>query len=184
MDDDSKVIPIGGVVKPSTKAAPSEKARAADSMEAAVSILAGESDPAHRLGADDMKRAKSAGCPAFRGSRVYVDELLEWWDENSDTLPTGNDELDAINLEIARQKLRKVRFAQDVEEGKYILREDEAPKIEALGLELKDKLRKRLEEEFPDRCANRSREELAGIGRQLVDEICRDFQEGTRRWNK
>lgn len=160
------------------------KARAADSMEAAAAILSGESNPAHRLAADDLKRAKSAGCPAFRGSRVYVDELLEWWDENSDTLPTGNDELDAINLEIAREKLRKVRFANDVEEGKFIKREDEAPKIEALGLELKATLVKKLEEEFPDRLAMRPRDEIAGIMKQLTSELCTQFQTGTARWAK
>lgn len=169
MADDGKITPF-------------IKARAADSMEAAVAILAGESEPAHRLGADDMKRAKAAGCPAFRGSRVYVDELVEWWDENADTLPTGNNELDAINLEIAREKLRKVRFANDVDEGRYIKKEDEAPKIEALGLELKATLIKRLEDELPDRLAMRPRDEIVGIMRQVVSELCREFQEGTDRW--
>jgi len=48
----------------------------ADSMDAAVAMLARLPDPAHRLNEEQLKRAKIAGCTAFRGSRVYVDELL------------------------------------------------------------------------------------------------------------
>lgn len=166
------------------KTIPFTKARTADSMEAAVAILAGEANPEQRLDADDLKRAKAGGCPAFRGSRVYVDELLTWWEENSDTLPTGNDELDTINLQIAREKLRRVRYANDVEEGRFIKREDEAAKILALALELKATLRKRAEEEYPDRLVMRTKEEIIVLMRALVDELCRDFTEGTKRWSQ
>jgi hypothetical protein len=164
------------------KSIPFPKSRAADSMEAAVAILAESPTPEHRLDADALKRAKTAGCPAFRGSRVYVDELLAWWEENSETLPTGNSELDAIQLEIAREKLRKARFANDAEEGKFIKREDEAQKILALGLELKATLRRRLEEEYPHRLAGRTYEEIVPLMRALVDELCHDFADGTKRW--
>lgn len=160
------------------------KPRIADSMAAAVAILERSADPAERLTDDDLTRAKAAGCPAFRGSRVYIDELVEWWEENADTLPTGNSEIDSITLELAREKLRKARFANDVEEGRFIRREDEAQKILALGLELKATLRKRLEEDFPDRQTMRTREEIISINRQLVDELCRIFAEGTKRWSQ
>lgn len=150
--------------------------KVADSMEQAAA-LSGYTK-------EILQRAKQAGCPAFRGSRVYVDELTEWMGENGDTLPSGNDELDAINLEIAREKLRRVRHDNEVEEGRYIKREDEAQKILALGIELKSTLTKRLEEEFPDRLAMRPREEIAPLLRDLVDQLSTDFAEGTSRWSR
>lgn len=164
--------------------APDVPRRVADTMEQAAGMLAGEPDPAQRLTREQIARAKAAGCIAFRGGRVYVDELLTWWDEFGAELATGNSELDALNTEIAREKLRAVRFKNEVDEGKYVLREDEAARIEALGIELQAVLRKRLEEEFPDRQANRTREEIQAINRDLVDELCRQFQEGTRRWSQ
>jgi hypothetical protein len=150
--------------------------RVADSMEAA-SALTG----IHR---DIIARAKAAGCPAFRGSRVYVDELVEWLEENAESLPTGNTVLDEINQEIQRQKLRKITFANNVEEGRYIRREDQAAQILALGIALKNTLRKKLEEELPDKLANRSREEVLHLARELMDEICRLFREGTKQWSQ
>lgn len=171
MSDNPKVIPL-------------PKSRVADSMDAAVAILADAPDESHRLDTDEMKRAKVAGCPAFRGSRVYVDELTAWWDEHAETLPTGNSELDSITIELAREKLRKARFANEVEEGRYMKREDEAQKILALGLSLKTTLRKRLLEEYPPRLANRSREEIAEIMMNLFNELCVEFQEDTKRWVK
>ena len=171
MSDESKTVPF-------------PKSRVADSMDAAVAILADAPDESHRLDTDEMKRAKVAGCPAFRGSRVYVDELTAWWDEHAETLPTGNSELDSITIELAREKLRKARFANEVEEGRWMKREDEAPKLLALGLSLKATLRKRLEEEYPPRLAGRSREEIAEIMAQLVNELCVEFQEGARRWSQ
>lgn len=155
----------------------------ADSMEAAAAVLARQPDPASRLTDEQLKRAKAAGCPAFRGSRVYLDELLVWWEENEANLPTGDAEHDAINREIAREKLRKVRFENDAKEGKYIEKEAWAARVLALGLELKSILRRKLEEEFPDRQANRSREEILGINRGLVDELCKKFQEEAAKWS-
>jgi hypothetical protein len=150
--------------------------RAADNMEAASAMTG-----IHR---DIIARAKAAGCPAFRGSRVYVDELVEWLEENAESLPTGNTVLDEINQEIQRQKLRKITFANNVEEGRYIRREDQAAQILALGIALKNTLRKKLEEELPDKLANRSREEVLHLARELMDEICRLFREGTKQWSQ
>lgn len=164
-----------GRATPAAATAPAdETAKVADNMEAAVALSG--------LSRDELARAKSAGCPAFRGSRIYIAELLEWYDENRDTLPTGNSELDAITLEIAREKLRKAKLANDVEHGLYIRREEEAQRLLALGLNLKATLRRRMEDDAPDRLAHRSREEILPVLRAIVDELCREFQEGVEQW--
>lgn len=150
--------------------------KVADSMEQAAA-LSGYSK-------DRLQLAKQHGCPAFRGSRVYVDELVEWMTENGDSLPTGNTELDALNLEIAREKLRKARFANELEQGGWIRRTEVAETAEALGLDLKATLRKRLEEELPDRLANRPTEEIRPILERVVDELCEKFRERAKLWKR
>jgi hypothetical protein len=147
--------------------------KVADSMDQAAALTG--------IPKDRLQRAKSAGCPAFRGSRVYVEELVEWLEENADTLPTGNDELDRLNVEIAREKLRRARFSQDVEESRYTKNDDTAAKLLALGLTLKNTLIKRCVDEYPDKLAHRPREEIVGIMRALVDEICLDFSKGIKK---
>jgi hypothetical protein len=149
----------------------------ADSMEAAVAMLARLSDPAQRLNEEQLKRAKIAGCTAFRGSRVYVDELLVWWEENGEAIPTGDDESDRINREILKEKLRKIRFANDTEEGKYVELAHYAGRVEALAAETLQILRRKLEEESPRRQQGKTEEELREINKQIVDELCLALQE-------
>lgn len=153
-------------------------------MEAAVAILARQAPASARLSEDQLKRAKAAGCPAFRGSRVYLDELLIWWEENAESLPTGDAELDAINKQIAQEKLRKVRFENDAKEGLFLPRDEWGARLLALGLEIKATLRRKLEEEYPDRQTMKPREEILRLNRQLVDELCHKFQEGTAKWSQ
>jgi len=157
-------------------ATPAGEKRVADNMEAAAA-MSGED-------IDTIKRAKAAGCPAFKGSRVHVDELIAWLDANRESLPTGNSALDAINLDIQKEKLRKIRFANEVEEGRWIRREDWGTKLLNLGIEVKNTLVKKFEEELPDRQVQRSREEILAMNREAVDDICRQFQQGVKQWSR
>ena len=145
---------------------------AADSMAAAVAMLSRHADLECRLTEDQLKRAKAAGCPAFRGSRVFLDELLLWWDEHAEAIPTGDSELDRINRELAAEKLRKVRFANDVAEGKYVEIGAYSSRVEKLAGDTLALLRRKLEDEAPRRQQGKTEEELRAINAQLVDEIC------------
>jgi hypothetical protein len=149
----------------------------ADSMDAAVAMLSHHVDPALRLSEDQLRRAKVAGCTAFRGSRVYVDELLVWWEENGESVPSGDDELDRINREIAKEKLRKIRFANDTEEGKYVEIARYAGHVETLAAETMQIIRRKLEEEAPRRQQGKPEEELREINKEIVDEICLALEE-------
>ena len=144
-------------------------AKYADSMDAAAGAL-GRS-------ISFLQRLKSMGCPAFRGSRVYLDEVEAYIVENNlDALEREVEAAEAINVEIQRERLRKLRFANDVEEGKYIRQERIAEVAMDLGLELKAILQDKLEDQGPDRLTMRTREEVQVIARQIVDEICEKFQ--------
>ena len=152
--------------------AASSSSRTADSMRAAAAMSG--------IALETIERAKAAGCPAFRGSRVYVDELAEWLEENSETLPTGDAELDAINKEIAKEKLRKWRIENDNREGKSIPRAEAERRISEYGEELKSVLRQKLEDEAPRRQRGKSEDDIRVINRQLVDEICDAISEKAR----
>lgn len=150
--------------------------RVADSMAAASAMS--------KLSEKDLERAKTAGCPAFRGSRVYIGELLKWWPENVDTLPTGNDALDKINQAIAEEKLRKLRFDNEVSEGKYVELGTIVSGVETLARETLTIVRRVLEDEAPRRLVGKTEEELHGVMPEFVDEICRAVQEKLAEWSK
>jgi hypothetical protein len=150
--------------------------RVADSMSAA-SAMSGMTEK-------DLERAKAAGCPAFRGSRVYIGELLTWWKENGDSLPTGNSELDLIAIEIQREKLRKLQFENAVTEGKYGEIAKLVPSVEGLARDTLAIVRRVLEDEAPRRLAGKSEEELRGLLPVLVDEICELTEEKLKEWAK
>jgi hypothetical protein len=144
----------------------------ADSMTAAVAMLSRHADLASRLSEEQLKRAKAAGCPAFRGSRVFLDELLLWWEENAEVIPTGDSELDRINRELAAEKLRKARFANNVAEGKYVEIGAYSSRVEKLAGTTLSLLRRKIEDEAPRRQEGKTQEELRTINAQIVDEIC------------
>lgn len=162
---------------------PASAARVADNMEAAVAMLAASGQ---RISLAHLKRAKDAGCPAFRGSRVYLDELVEWIDENEDvlTLPTGDAELDNITKEIAREKLRKWKIENDARDGKSIPRAQVAARMADYGAELLTLLRQKLEDECPRRLLGKTEDEIRAINREVIDEICDAMTRETNQWTK
>lgn len=148
----------------------------ADTM-AAASAMTGHSE-------ENLSRAKAAGCPAFRGSRVYLGELVAWIEANPEVLATGDDALDAVQLAIASERHRKLRFENDVAEGRYIPAADIAPRVEQFGRDLLAILRRVLEDESPRRLAGREEAEVREINRQLVDAIADAVRTGTRQLTK
>lgn len=134
-----------------------------------------------------LSALKARGCPAFKaGGRVHVDALEEWIEEQGIDVATlsGMTELEATNLEIARERLRKIRFDNDVNEGAYMPRADIAGRALELGLQLKAVLRKKLEDEAPVRQEGRKRDEIRQINKQIVDEICEQMQRTAKEWTK
>jgi len=120
-----------------------------------------------------LRELKRRGCPAFRGSRVYLDELAAYIEENDlEELREQVAALDELNAELLRERLRKLRFANDVEEGLYVRKETITEQVLELAVSLKSLLRRKLEDEGPDRLTMRTREEAAEVLRSIVDEIC------------
>ncbi|MEM6885421.1 MAG: hypothetical protein AAF571_10345 [Verrucomicrobiota bacterium] len=108
---------------PKKKRSSTKEPRYYDSMKAAA---AGMGIPVSLL-----RQAKNHGCAAFRGSRVYVKEFMEWKEDN----PNAEELLTADKERLQEEKLRKEIQLLDIkiaaERGAYIERsqlEDEIPK--------------------------------------------------------
>jgi hypothetical protein len=67
-----------------------------------------------------LKAAKDAGCPAFRGNRVYSDELDTWLKAHPEIKKLRKaDDLKGSKL---REEIRKLKLANDLKEGRLIER--------------------------------------------------------------
>ena len=86
----------------------------ADSMRAAAATL---KVPIHVL-----KRLKDAGCPAFRGSRIYINEVTAWLADPSNTQSMEADpaDIDSAKLAVLVQRARLLRIHADREEGALV----------------------------------------------------------------
>ena len=69
----------------------------------------------------ELVRAKSAGCEAFRGGRIYRDELVEWLAANP--RPAGEGQVENIRVEKVRKQVEKLSLEIDTQRGKLISRE-------------------------------------------------------------
>jgi hypothetical protein len=69
----------------------------------------------------ELVRAKSAGCEAFRGGRIYRDELVEWLAANP--RPAGEGQVENIRVEKVRKQVEKLSLEIDTQRGKLVSRE-------------------------------------------------------------
>lgn len=72
-----------------------------------------------------LKQAKNLGCPAFRGSRVYVDDFEKWVAENAEAMEGAGGNIDSEGKEeLEKRKLRLQCQLLDIkinaERGDYI----------------------------------------------------------------
>jgi hypothetical protein len=69
----------------------------------------------------ELVRAKSAGCEAFRGGRIYRDELVEWLAANP--RPAGEGQVENIRTEKMKKQIEKLSLEIDTQRGKLVSRE-------------------------------------------------------------
>lgn len=70
-----------------------------------------------------LQDAKAAGCPAFRGSRIYLEDLRAWLavPENMDKVSKSAGPVEELEAEILRERLRLLRVKAEQAEGRVIL---------------------------------------------------------------
>ena len=66
-----------------------------------------------------LRKAKDAGCPAFRGSRIYREELEGWLKEHKAEITTAASK-ESVQIEKLLQEVRKLTLQNDEKEKKLI----------------------------------------------------------------
>jgi len=140
----------------------------ADSLKAAASMLG--------VSVTTLQAAKNAGCGGFRGSRVMLDEVEKFLEETDLASAQGLSEKDSLELAKKREELRKIRFANEVAEGRYINIDEHAATLRRIGSQTRQILRVALERRWPEIAAMKSQRDLRQIGGRLFDEICEEMQ--------
>lgn len=130
-----------------------------------------------------LKRIKRDGCPAFVNSRVNIQDLNNWVKYHGlEKYRKNLGEKEQFELDLVKERFRKLKLENDEKEGVVISREDVKSVLFAIGKQINAILGRKLENEMPVKWAGREVEELRKEGRLLRDEICREFREGVKEW--
>lgn len=146
--------------------------RVAQSMKAAVSMSG--------YSLDSIKRAKKAGCKAFRGSRVYLDLLDEFFVQNSELL--GLSPTERMIFEREANKKEKAKFELDLVRGDYIHRDEITEAARETTALLKSTLKRFLYNELPAKGEFQDRAALRDLCGEAYREMCQLQQEGFSKW--
>jgi hypothetical protein len=128
-----------------------------------------------------LKQCKLAGCPAFRGSRIYYRSLKKWLKSNGDKVTGHESRVDLEKKKIALQ-CRQLEYKLEVEQAQHIPREKIWDSILKIAEFQKRVLRQKLEIEYPALLAGADLAEHRKKGAQVVDEICAIFSSGSIEW--
>ena len=82
-----------------------------------------------------LQKAKDAGCPAFKGSRVSVPDATKWLAENKETigsLPTK----EKVQIEKLTEEVRKLRLVNDQKAGLIVYKSDVRASFQACAAKL------------------------------------------------
>lgn len=129
-----------------------------------------------------LQAAKRAGCTAFRSSRVYRSELIDWLDANRDKVrPPPGEGGELLTLDDRKsakldEEIRKLRIKNDRDEGRQISRAFVAQCIQRMGGEVST-LRARSEAEHALRFATAKGDpaKCRRVLREIWDDIMQDL---------
>jgi len=146
--------------------------RVAQTMKAAASMSG--------FTLDVISAAKKAGCPAFRGARVYLDDLDEFLAANPALLNLSP--ADRLDFETKAVKKQKAQFDLNLVKGDYIHRGEVADHVRKTETISKKVLRKFLLNELPAKGEMLSRAALIELTEDIFDRICSEKQKAFSKW--
>jgi hypothetical protein len=141
------------------------------------------------IGVELLRAARTAGCEAFKGSRVNLDMLKEWLDENSDVLASsdaeGSEDLLTLKRNLIRQQIlratemtRATRLSNEETERKLIRIDLVIETNNALVSELNGEIRK-IEDGLPQALLGLSLPEQRVRIREFFDAMRAKIHRGT-----
>lgn len=130
-----------------------------------------------------LKKAKGAGCPAFRGSRVYREQLSAWLEEHRAEIVASRSKED-VQIEKLLEEVRKLRIAND-QKDRIVILKDKVKGANATCIErVRTMLEQKLENEYPSAVAQMDVPQARVYGRRLGDQILLEFQKLSEVWDK
>jgi hypothetical protein len=138
----------------------------ADLYDSMASAAAGEG-----ISLELVRRAKRAGCVAFRGSRVDGAALRKFIAERGDTLAQDGG---SLKEEKTKEEIRKLRLRNDRDEGKVVMRTEIAMKLRTALGRMRGVLEQKIVNQLPADAAMLEAPEIRIIGRKILDEAMQE----------
>jgi hypothetical protein len=121
--------------------------------------------------------AKKNGCSAFRGSRVYIDELAPWLETNKPEVREGElptkEEVDVL---LKLEKLETQKFLNSKNRDAFYERKDVDSWMIAAAEKLKSLLALKLKNELPPKLVGLQPDEISAKMDPIILEICKIFR--------
>lgn len=127
---------------------------------------------------DEAPRAEANG----RHNVAAWRKFFEAHPEIKRTVSGASHELLAIQLEQSREKLRQIKFDNDVAADLYTLNTEITAAISQLGGDIRNLLRQKLENEYPAKVTKLAIPDARAYGRNLVDQILGKFAQFADAW--
>ncbi len=135
-----------------------------DSMEAASAVL-GIPKPV-------LQRAKSLGCPAFRGSRFYRVELLEWLSANPQPRPdSGPRDKRILECEKLEKQIARMTWEDQRDRGEWVKKSEVDSWMVTTAERIKSILRTKLRNELPPKLEGLRAPEIAAKMDTVIAEL-------------
>jgi hypothetical protein len=134
------------------------------------------------LNLSTLKKAKAAGCSAFRGSRVYRKELEAWLKEHKDEIVTTASKED-VQIEKLLEEVRKLRIANDLKEKELVRRSLVIEAHAKMAEQVRKLLEQKLENEYPGLVAGLDVAQARVFGKRLHDQIVSEFKGFAKAWH-
>lgn len=123
---------------------------------------------------DLVKKAKEHGCKAFRDSRVHGEELRKFIAEHEEELKSEGISRKDQKMD---EEIRKLRIANDKNEGKSILKTLVDDSIKSAHGQMRQMLEQYLLNESPTATAGMDPPQVRIFNRRIIDKICVQMQQ-------
>lgn len=126
------------------------------------------------ISADLLRRARKAGCPNFRGGRVYVEGLERWIADNSEALQAMG--TNSLKDQVTSLQIRKLTRIENTADRILVNQSEIAATIRRVLSKSAAMLEVALVNEYPSRSVGLDVAEVRELGKQIYDRLMADLK--------
>jgi hypothetical protein len=144
----------------------------------------GQASVALNIPVKTLRKCKKAGCPAFRGTRIYKDDFLPWWVQNKSAIEADSTP-DVSIEEVKRDNMVKDGIIKDLEIKKRRWEYLDPTEVKTLLQTISTSqaaVLKRLPAEMPARLAGKSTPEIEIELSKWVCDVIAIFRTSLDNW--